>query len=202
MSKRTADPDSHTTLRQQAQHKLDTGTAPTSRGWGVSVEALALLHRLASTPASAADALRLLHELQVHQVELDLQHDQIEANEHELADELARYRALYVQAPVAHFLVDASGRIVECNCAGADLFGRNSSEISGRRFDDFLSVDSHLPLATLLRDARNGAANPCCTVRSAHGRIDSRYWRIFASAGPANGTIQLIVTDDAGSAAD
>lgn len=202
MSKRTADPEPHTTLRQRAQHKLDTGTAPTSRGWGVSVEALALLHRLASAPASAADALKLLHELQVHQVELDLQHAQIEANEAELADELARYRALYMQAPAAHFVLDADGRIVECNRAGADLLGRSSSEISGRRFDEFLSSDSRVPFATLLRDVRDGAANPCCTVRPARERIDARHWQIAASAGPSDGAVQLIVTAGAGPATD
>jgi hypothetical protein len=96
-----ADSSGQPTLRQQAHHQLVAGVAPQSRGWGVSVEALTLLHRLASQPGSASDALKLLHELQVHQVELDLQQAQLEANERELNDELSRYRLLFEQAPSA-----------------------------------------------------------------------------------------------------
>ena len=189
------------TLRQQAQQQLAAGTAPASRGCGIGVEALALLHRLASAPDSAADALKLLHELQVHQVELDLQQAQLEANEHELADDLARYRALYEQAPVAQFVLDGGGRIVECNRAGAALLDTAGSELGGRRFDEFLSTDSRLPLAALLRDVHNGAANPGCTIRPERASSDSQCWRIVASAVPASGTIQLVITDGAGSPA-
>lgn len=199
MSDPNADPGSRPTLRQQAQQQLVAGIAPASRGWGVSVEALTLLHRLASTPASATDALNLLHELQVHQVELDLQQAQLEANELELAEELARYRALYVQAPVAHFVLDAGGRIMECNRAGTELLGASGSEVSGRRFDEFLSPDSQLPLAALLRDVQNGVANPRRTVQSKRGSIDSRSWRLTASSIAASDTIQLVVTDGAAS---
>ncbi len=199
MSKPIPDPDSRATLRHQAQQQLVAGIAPASRGWGVSVEALAMLHRLASTPASAGDALNLLHELQVHQVELDLQQAQLEANEHELVDELARYRALFEQAPVAQFVLDAGGRIVECNRAGAELFGGSGNDVCGRRFDEFLSPDSQLPLAALLRDARGGMAKPCRTVQPGRDPSASRSWRIAASALQASDVIQLVVTDGAGS---
>lgn len=195
MSIPTAGNGSALTLRQQAQQQIADGTAPTSRSCGVGVDALALLHRLASAPASAADALKLLHELQVHQVELDLQQAQIEANEHELAGELARYRALYDQAPVAQFVLDGSGRIVECNRAGADLLGNPGVEAGGRRFDEFLSADSRLPLAGLLHDLRRGAANPACSVRPG-GSGDARRWRIAASVVPASDAMLLVVIDD------
>lgn len=186
------------TLRQQAHQQLAAGTAPSSRGWGVGVEALTLLHRLASSPSSAADALKLLHELQVHQVELDLQQAQSEANEHELTQQLAHYQALYEQAPVAHFVVDCGGRIVESNRAGSDLLGARNSEHSGRRFDEFLSPDGQLPLAALLRDVRMGAASPCCVVRPASDSTGTQRWRI-AAGGMSGSAIQLVVTIGAGS---
>lgn len=202
MSNPTAEPGTRTTLRQQAQQQLVAGIAPASRGWGVSVEALALLHRLASSPGSADDALKLLHELQVHQVELDLQQAQIETNEQELGDEAARYRALFERAPVAHFVLDAGGRITQSNRAGAALLGLRSSELCGRRFDEFLSADSQLPLAALLRDARTDAAFPCRTVRPGRDPMELRHWKISASSQPESDAIQLIVCDGAGSPAD
>ncbi|MEQ8206462.1 MAG: PAS domain S-box protein, partial [Woeseia sp.] len=97
---------------------MKTGTAPKSSGSAVGKDALTLLHRLSSDPASAGDALKLLHELQVHQVELDLQMGQIEANEHELTESLALFQSLYDLAPFAYFLVDREGNIAETNSAG------------------------------------------------------------------------------------
>ena len=67
-------------LRQAAEDSLKQGTTPPTKGWSISADALALLYRLASNPDSAGDALKLLHELQAHQVELDLQHEQLKAN--------------------------------------------------------------------------------------------------------------------------
>ena len=199
MSDLTSDPDLRATLRQQAHEQLKAGIAPASRGWGVSVEALTLLHRLASTPDSAADAMKLLHELQVHQVELDLQQAQLEANERDMAEELARYRALYEYAPVAHFVLNACGRIEQCNRAGAEWLGIRRNEAEERRFDELLSADSRLPLAALLRDVRGGVVNPCRSVRRAGDPLDVSPWRITAGALPDSDAVLLVVTDGAGS---
>lgn len=193
MSDPSADPGDRFKLRQEAQHKLTTGGAPTSRGWGVSVEALALLHRLASTPASAADAMKLLHELQVHQVELDLQQAQLEANEHDTAEELARYRTLYECAPVALFVLDAHGQVRDCNRAGAQLLGAGSLE--GRGFGDFLSPASRPLLSGLLHAAQDGASNPACTVRAVPAAASTLPWRLSANALPTGDAILLAVCE-------
>lgn len=202
MSESTGDAGSNVTLRQRAQQQLVAGIAPASRSGGVSVEALALLHRLASSPASASDALSLLHELQVHQVELDLQQAQLEATEQELTDDLAHYRALFERAPIAHVVLDASGRIVNCNRAGAERFGSSISEVCGRRFNEYLSADSRLALAALLRDARTEASNPRRTVRPRSGPGGSPGWQITASTVPGSDVVQLMIFDAAASAQD
>ena len=71
-------------MRLHAETVLKEGSAPPTKGWPTGVGTLSLLHELASTPARADEALKLLHELQVHQVELDLQHEQMEATRREL----------------------------------------------------------------------------------------------------------------------
>ena len=76
-------------LRQSAVERLVKGIAPATRGSSLGTEALTLLHGLASTPQTASDALKLLHELQVHQVELDLQHEQAEQECRQLAEDKA-----------------------------------------------------------------------------------------------------------------
>jgi hypothetical protein len=90
MSMHVVDPSKLSELRQHAESRLQEGEAPKTLGWSSSAQALSLLHRLASDPASAADALKLLHELQVHQVELDLQHEQMEQQLLELSGALSR----------------------------------------------------------------------------------------------------------------
>jgi len=197
MPKLTAMQGDRAALRQHAQQKLNAGIAPSTRGWGVSVEALELLHRLASAPASAADALKLLHELQVHQVELDLQHAQLEAGERELGDGLARYRVLFEQAPVAYFSLDGLGQVEECNHAGADLLGVSAEEACGRPFTAFLSAEGRLRFAGLLAALRGGSRSPSCSVSAGSGGSDSPNWRLTVSGVPGGEAILLVVTQAA-----
>ena len=76
--------DSDEQLRRDARHLLDHGASPKIRSGTLGVDALQLLYQRASEPESAADALKLLHELQTFQVELDLMYQQLQANEHDL----------------------------------------------------------------------------------------------------------------------
>lgn len=199
MSHLNADSGGRAQLRQVAQQRLVAGIAPSTQGWGISVETLALLHRMASTPTSAADALKLLHELQVHQVELDLQHAQLEANERELTDELARYRALFESAPVAQLVLDGLGQIEHCNRAGAELLGLRGSDVVGRRFDDFLSPDSRPLLAGLFDALRAGASQPSCTVQPERRSAVPQSWQLVACALPSRDSMLLTVSQEAGS---
>lgn len=140
----------HLKLREEAETRLKAGKAPKSRGHVLDQGALALLHRLSSNPASAGDALKLLHELQVHQVELDLQIGQFEANEHELSEALTHFQTLYDFAPFAYFLVDSEGNISKANLMAAELTGVDRDELTGRRIDSFLQAESQPKLLALL----------------------------------------------------
>lgn len=197
MSQRIATSDERFSLRQHAQQRLKAGLAPPTRGWGVSVESLTLLHRLASAPDSAADALQLLHELQVHQVELDLQQAQLEASEDELTEALARYRVLFERAPVAYFVLDAQAHVEECNRAGVELLGLRSDDICGRPFGSFLSDAGRMQLTTLLAALRNAdLEETACSVQPDSTTGTTRDWKLAASAVPASNLILLAVTAD------
>src|SRR5438270_10029759 len=120
-------------LRNVAEERLRDGIPPPAHdGWTTGVEALNVLHGLAASPESAGDALKLLHELQVHQVELSMQNEQMEQSRAEIADSLELYIERFDFAPVGYFTVEPDGRIVEGNLAGADLFGVDRGELPGR----------------------------------------------------------------------
>ena len=188
-------------LRLDAERRLKEGSAPSARVAAAGTEALALLYRLASNPESASDALQLLHELQVNQVELDLQHEQIEANEYEVAHTLARYKEYYESAPIGYFVVDLDGRVIECNRAGTRLLGIEGDEVGGRAFVSLLAEPSRPALMRLLKALRDGGAEAGCEVHSGGRDGALRRLRIAAGLAPGGATFLVVLCEVEGSQA-
>ncbi|HUG03336.1 MAG TPA: PAS domain S-box protein [Steroidobacteraceae bacterium] len=184
-------------LRLEAETRLKEGSAPPTRGWPTGVSALDLLHALASAPGSADDALKLLHELQVHQVELDLQNEQMEITQRELAEDLARYQALYELAPLAYLSVGPEGDILEGNVAAAGLFGVTQDQLRGRRLDAFLAPESRWAVIALLKRLRAGSSMETCGVQSSSA-TSSRPLQLVASLAPGSGTFLAMLVDTTG----
>jgi hypothetical protein len=191
----------HIKLRVDAERRLKDGTAPSARVSSLGTEALALLYRLASNPASASDALQLLHELQVNQVELDLQHEQLEANEHEVAHALARYKEYYDSAPIGYFIVALDGQLIECNQAGVRLLRIEGNEVGGRPLVSMLAEQSRPALEGLLKALRDGGAEAGCEVHSSASDGAMRPLRIAAGLTPGSATVLMVICEVEGSQA-
>ena len=102
----SADPaaDAGKTLRQKAEESLEK-------------------QRVVRTPVSLEDAQRLLHELDVHQIELEMQNEELRRAQVELDAARARYFDLYDLAPVGYCTVSEQGLLLEANLTAATLFG-------------------------------------------------------------------------------
>lgn len=114
------------------------------------MKALTVLFELASAAETAPDALALLHELQVHQVELELQDEELRRSRLETEASLARYAALYDRAPVAYLTVDAGLVVHEANAAAARLLGAAREDLPGRSLAARLSPQGAAALGDLL----------------------------------------------------
>jgi PAS domain-containing protein len=152
-------------LRIEAESRLRQGTAPFARDAALSVSTLELLHNLASSPASAADALKLLHELQVHQVELDMQLEQQAFNEQELSQDLAHYKGLFEAAPIGYVVLSPDGRIMQANRRATETLDVGNDEIAGRRFDSFITTASVSVFSDYMNSLGQDGLSPGCLVQ-------------------------------------
>ncbi len=153
-------------LRVKAEERLKGGNPPPTRGAPTEVQSLALLHSLASSPASAGDALKLLHELQVHQVELDLQHEQAEEDRQFLDEAMQSYVKLFDAAPFGYLTLDAEGRVAEANHIAAAWLGGEREQSAGRPIEDLVHADDRLGVQEMLQSLRSGGGRQKCMLRS------------------------------------
>ena len=87
------------------------------------------------------DIKTLIHELQVHQIELDMQNDELRKTQAELEESRSKYLDLYDFAPIGYFTFDQKGLILEVNLVGADLLGMERSYLLKRGFSRFIAPD-------------------------------------------------------------
>jgi PAS domain S-box-containing protein len=150
-------------LRERATEHLVAGM-PSARKRTTQSEALAVLYQLASSPETAVDAMALLHELQVHQVELDLQQEELRCTQSDLEAALIRQSTRVERAPVAYMTIDARTAVVEINLAGARLLGVAREDVLGRPLAGFLAADSKGVLQALVDRAREAELPLTCEL--------------------------------------
>ncbi|HKJ05190.1 MAG TPA: PAS domain-containing sensor histidine kinase [Geopsychrobacteraceae bacterium] len=113
---------------------------------------------------SAVETERLLHELRVHQIELEMQNKELQIAREETERLLERYTDLYDFAPVGYFTLEQNGVIADTNLAGAQLLGQERAALSGKRLATFVSEPDRPILATFLQIISDTPALRSCQV--------------------------------------
>lgn len=88
-----------------------------------------------------AAAQQVLYELRVHQIELEMQNEELIRSQAELDTSQARYFDFYDMAPVGYCTVSASGLILQANLTTAALFGIERRELIGKPITDLILPD-------------------------------------------------------------
>ena len=114
--------------------------------------------------ATEIDTLRLIHELEVHQIELEMQNDELLQAKAELEATLSLYAELYAFASVGYFTLTRDGTICRANYTGAELMGVELSELIKRRFALFVSPASRLTFSTFLDEVFTSGSKKICEV--------------------------------------
>lgn len=96
-------------------------------------------HRKDNIQNEETDVKKLLHELQVHQIELEMQNEELRLANETAETALKKYTTLYDFAPMGYYTLDVDGRIVELNFTGAELLGDKHFSLIDSNFKVFVS---------------------------------------------------------------
>ncbi len=89
---------------------------------------------ISDSPTSKAEWQRILHELSVHQIELEIQNEQLQHSYDQIRNEQRRYADLYDFAPVGYLTLTADGTITQVNLTAAKILSVDRSRLNGARF--------------------------------------------------------------------
>ena len=80
------------------------------------------------------DVKSLIHELQVHEIELEMQNDELRKSQLRIEQSRQKYSDLYNFAPSAYFTFDKDGKTLQCNLTATNLFGKTKSSFLNTSF--------------------------------------------------------------------
>lgn len=158
--------------RAELRRRIDPAMTRSSRAIGGSDE---------------EDAAALFHELHAHQLELEVQNEDLRRAQTDSEQALARYLELYHLAPVAYASLDRMGVVLEANRAAVDLLALTGEQLLLSKLRSLVVRADEVILEKHLDDlfARGGTATAELRVRRGDGQ--ERVVRLDSVLGPASG---------------
>ena len=111
-----------------------------------------------------SDALKLIHELEVHKIELEMQNEELALAKEQTKVTKEKYFELYDLAPSGYLNLSKEGKIIESNLFGASLLGKERQHLIGSRFDSFISDDTKPIFKLFLSRIFTGKDREMCEV--------------------------------------
>ncbi|MFH0918719.1 MAG: PAS domain S-box protein [Fibrobacterota bacterium] len=110
------------------------------------------------------ETTRLVHKLQAHEIELEMQNEELRQTHAHIETLLAQYADLYDFAPVGYMTLNRKGAIRQLNLTGARLLGIERSRLMNRRFNLFVAEADRYAFSAFLGNVFAGQAKECCEV--------------------------------------
>ncbi len=174
---------------------MTNGKKPARRISNLRKRARSLLAKRApshETLNSLKDARRLVLELQMHQIELELQNEELQAAQEELARERKKYEELYLFAPLPYFTFDERDVIVDVNFAGAELLGARVKALLGHPLSPYLTPSALEAFIAARRAALETGRRQTCELELRTRKRIPFYVQAHTVALPAErGALQL-----------
>jgi len=125
-------------------------------------EELLAASQLSSMPPSMTELSILLHELDTHRIELELQNDELLKSQKQLHDITQEYIDLYNFSPVGYLTLNSEGVILKANLTLAGMFGVEKQTLINKPFSDFvLDLDQDILYLFRQKLLRNKGIQSC-----------------------------------------
>jgi PAS domain-containing protein len=121
-----------------------------------------------STKVFESDVKKLLHELQVHQIELEMQNEELQEAYDTAEKALKKYTMLYDFAPMGYFTIDNDGSIDDLNFTGADLLGEKRFTLVNHNFKLFIAKQSQKVFNDFFKKIYESGTKESCEVQLAY----------------------------------
>ena len=118
-----------------------------------------------ASPFSEIEMLRLIHELEVHQVELELQNDELRRARTIAETSSSEYTNLYEFAPTGYFTLSNISEIIKINITGTQMLGKERSKLINHRFTLFISHDTSPVFNLFLEKIFQSKIQETCEVK-------------------------------------
>ncbi|MDB6147198.1 MAG: hypothetical protein JWO45_862, partial [Spartobacteria bacterium] len=202
---RPAKPTDHGRRRQSAQAWFRDPRAERYETTGLYNKAEARLGKLRkaadahSRAEVAENTQRVLHELQVHQVELEMQNTELQEARSRMESLLEKYTDLYDFAPVGYLSLDEKGRILEVNLTGAALLGLGRAHLLNRYLPAFIVEESRVIFLDFLKRVFSAGSKHVCEAPIIRGN-GTKFWADFhgtksASVAGPDKWCRIVVSD-------
>jgi PAS domain S-box-containing protein len=120
--------------------------------------------RESALPVTESDKEKLVHELQVHQIELEMQNQELHEAREKTETTLNKYTELYDFAPVGYFNLDLQGEICELNLNAAKLLGGERANLINHNFKLFISQNTRPVFNNFFQKVFESDAKASCEV--------------------------------------
>ncbi len=111
-----------------------------------------------------ADTKKLVHELQVHQIELEMQNEELRQAYETAEQALKKYTMLYDFSPMGYFTIDQEGVIHDLNFSGAEILREKRFSLIDANFKLFVHEDSKSIFNEFLRKVYSTNKKESCEV--------------------------------------
>ncbi len=127
---------------------------------------------------SEAETKKLIYELKVHQIELEMQKDELLRTKTNLEEVSDKYNELFDFAPCGYFILNEDGTIEDLNLAAAKMAGKTRSQLKGSSFGFFVSDDSRPLFNNFLGKAFETRFEQFCEVTFVTDRNNLKFIRL------------------------
>jgi len=146
-------------------------------------------------PIKKEDMKKLIHELQVSRIEVEIQNEGLVQARDEVEALLERFTNLYDFAPVGYFTLDHRGTIHNMNLTGAAMLGLERSLLVDRRFLAFVSQDSLPGFNAFMKTVFERKTQQSCDVEIRNQNDQPIVVRIEANVAGASQECFMAMTD-------